>query len=94
MTAGNPNTRTMTQSGTTLRQHLEKDMIEVFITFTGAGGRVQIPGGPFADMAAAHDALEDYAVAHHGSWRTLRGLLKSYEFIIKNAGSVVVQVRP
>jgi hypothetical protein len=69
-------------------------MIEVYVIYTGKVGRVQIPGGPFANMVAAHDALEDYAVQHHNNWRTMRALLDAYGFIVQGAGSVHVQIRP
>lgn len=69
-------------------------MIEVYVIYTGPQGRVVIPGGPFANNAAAYDALEDFAVQHHGTWRAMRQLLNGYGFIVQGAGSFYVQLRP
>jgi hypothetical protein len=68
-------------------------MVEVYVIYTGHG-QTNIPGGPFADRAAAYDALEDFAVLHHGTWRAMRLLLDGYGFVVHGVPGVYVQLRP
>ena len=66
-------------------------MVEVYVQYTGQNGqRTFVPGGPFANSKAAHDALEDFAVQQHGSWRACRALIDGYGFVVQGAGTVHV----
>ena len=68
-------------------------MIQVYVQYIGQNGqKTFVPGGPFANSKAAHDALEDFAIQKHKSWRALRGLIDGYGFVVQGAGIVHVSI--
>jgi hypothetical protein len=68
-------------------------MVEVYAVYSGSLGRIDIPGGPFPDIEKAHDALEDFAIEQHKSWRDMRLLLKGYGFDVRGGKSYYIPLR-
>ena len=70
-------------------------MIQVFIEITGQNGQQTfIPGGPFPNWQAAHQAIYNYAVATYGNYLNMIAAIDAYGFIINAVQVVRTQTQP
>jgi hypothetical protein len=70
-------------------------MIQVFIEVTGQNGqRTIIPGGPFPNSQAAHQALFNYGVSTYGSYPNLIQAIDAYGFIVNAVWVIRTPTKP